>query len=401
MMNKKAYAIALALAMVVAVLPVFPAQTEASAGSLVWAVQPEMDFESIQYAPGYSPTGYIATRQDYYMFYVDGKTGAITGEHSATGGLRSPYQYGYYAAEDAFFYNHEYEYILESRATLDAASQGRTLSVWEVEKHGDQAYTYYEYVEGTKYAVYANGRFVSGFDYDYVVGGNAVAFVNMGGEWGYGGKYAIVGLDGAFLTDYLYDGVSALYFGFAAVRIGDTWGFVEASGETLLAPQFEDAVVIDSETAFVKQNGKFGILNVRASAAAQAPAPTPPEPAPPAPPAAGIGVLIDGMPLAFVDVQPQNVNGRILVPLRAIFEAMGAEIAFDTVTQTVTATKGDTVVVLTIGDASPTVNGVAVTLDQPGIIVDGRTLAPLRFVAEAFGGSVNWDGASQTAEISK
>ena len=113
-----------------------------------------------------------------------------------------------------------------------------------------------------------------------------------------------------------------------------------------------------------------------------------------------IKVIVDGKTLAF-DVPPQIVNGRTLVPLRAIFEEMGAEIEWDPDTQTVTATKDDVVVVLIIGDASPTVNDEVVELDQPGVIVDGRTLAPLRFVAEAFGGTVDWDGPSQTATITK
>jgi len=113
-----------------------------------------------------------------------------------------------------------------------------------------------------------------------------------------------------------------------------------------------------------------------------------------------IKVIIDGKPQAF-DVAPQNLGGRILVPLRAIFEEMGATIQWDDATQTVTATKDDTVVVLTIGDTSPTVNGQVVSLDQSGILVDGRTLAPLRFVAEAFDGMVDWDVANNTARISR
>ena len=109
-------------------------------------------------------------------------------------------------------------------------------------------------------------------------------------------------------------------------------------------------------------------------------------------------VLIDSKATAF-DVPPQNINGRLFVPLRAIFEALGADIEWDGSTQTVTAVKGDIVVTLTIGDTSPTVNGVVRTIDQPGVIVDGRTLAPLRFVAEAFGGSVDWVEAENTAYI--
>ncbi|MCL1805708.1 MAG: stalk domain-containing protein [Clostridiales bacterium] len=128
-------------------------------------------------------------------------------------------------------------------------------------------------------------------------------------------------------------------------------------------------------------------------------APASPAPSAPSPEAAdGIKVYIDGEAVAF-DVPPQNIGGRILVPLRAIFEALGAEIEWDGAAGTVIAQKGGTVVALTIGDASPTVDGEAVALDQPGVIVEGRTLAPLRFVAEAFGGSVEWDGAAQAAYI--
>jgi len=111
-----------------------------------------------------------------------------------------------------------------------------------------------------------------------------------------------------------------------------------------------------------------------------------------------ITVIINGEIILF-DVAPQIVNDRILVPVRAIFEAMGAEVSWDGDTDTVTAVKGETVVVLTIGDFNPTVNGVAVEIDQCGIIVDSRALAPLRFVGEAFGGTVEWVEEDLTAII--
>jgi len=111
-----------------------------------------------------------------------------------------------------------------------------------------------------------------------------------------------------------------------------------------------------------------------------------------------ISVYLDGRRLEF-DVPPQLMNDRTMVPLRAVFEAMGAHVDWDGETETVTGTKGDTVVVLTIGDTSPTINGQAVAIDQPGVIVNSRTLAPLRFVGEAFGGIVDWDGETQTVTI--
>ncbi|MCL2200527.1 MAG: stalk domain-containing protein [Oscillospiraceae bacterium] len=111
-----------------------------------------------------------------------------------------------------------------------------------------------------------------------------------------------------------------------------------------------------------------------------------------------ISVLIDNQRLSF-EVSPQIINGRTMLPMRAIFEAMGAEVEWRGETQTATARKGDTTVVLTVGSTSPTVNGVVVPIDQVGVIVAGRTLAPLRFVAEAFGGTVRWDNATRTAAI--
>ncbi|MCL1849527.1 MAG: stalk domain-containing protein [Clostridiales bacterium] len=111
-------------------------------------------------------------------------------------------------------------------------------------------------------------------------------------------------------------------------------------------------------------------------------------------------VFIDGDPIVF-DVPPQIVNDRILVPLRAIFQAMGAQVDWDGDAQSVTAVKGDRIVILTIGDASPTINGTSTPIDQSAIIVESRTLAPLRFVAEAFGGSVQWVGEENAAYITR
>ncbi len=112
-----------------------------------------------------------------------------------------------------------------------------------------------------------------------------------------------------------------------------------------------------------------------------------------------IKVYVDGQRISF-DVPPMIINGRTMVPLRAIFEAMGAVVTWDGATQTATGVKGSTTVMLTIGSLSPTINGVVVPLDVPARIVNSRTLAPLRFVGEAFGGSVSWDGTTRTVNIS-
>jgi len=109
-------------------------------------------------------------------------------------------------------------------------------------------------------------------------------------------------------------------------------------------------------------------------------------------------VEISGTVLNF-DVSPVIVNGRILVPIRTVFEAMGAKVSWEQATTTATAVKGSTTVILPVGSRAPTINGVVKPIDVPGTIIDGRTMAPLRFVCEAFGGKVEWSADTQTAVV--
>lgn len=109
-------------------------------------------------------------------------------------------------------------------------------------------------------------------------------------------------------------------------------------------------------------------------------------------------VFLDGQALSF-EVPPIIENDRTLVPLRAIFEALGATVDWDNATRTVTSRKGSTTVVLAIGSLTPTVNGQVRQLDVPAKIVADRTLAPLRFVGEAFGSTVDWEGSTRTINI--
>ncbi len=108
-------------------------------------------------------------------------------------------------------------------------------------------------------------------------------------------------------------------------------------------------------------------------------------------------VVLDGKKLTF-DAPPIVEDGRTLVPLRVIFEALGASVQWDPVLESVTATKGNTVIKLFIqGQAYK--NDVLVNLDVPTKLVNGRTMVPLRFVSETFGASVSWDAAAETVTI--
>ena len=103
-------------------------------------------------------------------------------------------------------------------------------------------------------------------------------------------------------------------------------------------------------------------------------------------------VYLDGKKIGF-DRLPVSEEGRMLVPLRAIFEALGAEIAWDGNTQTVTAVKDGTTISLTLGDKNATKNGETIELEVPAKSVGGRTFVPVRFIADSFGVEVGWNDA--------
>lgn len=109
-------------------------------------------------------------------------------------------------------------------------------------------------------------------------------------------------------------------------------------------------------------------------------------------------VIVDGKALSF-DVPPVIQDGRTLVPLRAIFEALGATLDWDETTQTVTATKGPLVIRLTIGDSTAYRGDTAVILDVPGLILAGRTMVQVRFISESLGGRADWIAESGRVEI--
>lgn len=99
------------------------------------------------------------------------------------------------------------------------------------------------------------------------------------------------------------------------------------------------------------------------------------------------------------DVAPQIIDGRTMVPVRAIFEGVGAEVDWNSDTKTITGSKNGINVVMTLDSNKATVNGNEITMDCAPLIIEGRTLAPARYVAEAFGCKVNWDSENKTVSI--
>ena len=117
--------------------------------------------------------------------------------------------------------------------------------------------------------------------------------------------------------------------------------------------------------------------------------------------AADITVTLDG---EVVDVESYGspatiVEGRTLVPLRAIFEALGASVEWDNVTRTVTSEKGADTISLTVGADTFYKNDEPIELDVPAQIINDRTMVPARAIAEAYGVGVEWDAATRTVVL--
>lgn len=116
-----------------------------------------------------------------------------------------------------------------------------------------------------------------------------------------------------------------------------------------------------------------------------------------------ITVTVNGQAVEF-DVPPQIINDRTMLPMRKIFEALGAEIEWIESSQAIIAAKGSLIITLRIGyedmSATDILTGETkkITLDSVPVILEERTLVPVRAVSEAFGLKVNWD--ADTSEVS-
>jgi hypothetical protein len=105
-----------------------------------------------------------------------------------------------------------------------------------------------------------------------------------------------------------------------------------------------------------------------------------------------------------LDSPPIIKNGRTLVPIGAIIEALGRTVSWDPNEKKVTVILGSTTIELWIGKNTTRVNGITKPIDSTNSkvvpeIINGRTMLPLRFVTENLGCTVQWDGSTQTITI--
>ncbi len=111
-----------------------------------------------------------------------------------------------------------------------------------------------------------------------------------------------------------------------------------------------------------------------------------------------ITVIVDGNKPEF-DVPPRSEHGRTLVPMRSIFEALGAKVEWIGEESKVVATKDDVIIALILGSNVMYKNQESITLDVPAKAIDGRTLVPARAVSEALDATVEWDPDTYTVTI--
>ena len=112
----------------------------------------------------------------------------------------------------------------------------------------------------------------------------------------------------------------------------------------------------------------------------------------------GITVTVNGESLVF-DSEPIIENDRLLVPMRVIFEALGADVSWDDSSKTASAVLGNNSVRITIGESVLYKNGSKITLDCSATIKNSRTLLPVRAVSEGLGADVDWNENEKTVII--
>ncbi|MFE9275930.1 copper amine oxidase N-terminal domain-containing protein [Paenibacillus glucanolyticus] len=114
--------------------------------------------------------------------------------------------------------------------------------------------------------------------------------------------------------------------------------------------------------------------------------------------AVNISVLIDGVKL-YTPQAPVMIQGRVMLPMRSIFEALDATVKWNQKTQTVTAVKDGTTVILKINSKTATINNQTVALDVPAKNLKGNTMVPVRFVSESLGQKIGWNSKTKTVTV--
>ncbi|MBQ2670780.1 MAG: copper amine oxidase N-terminal domain-containing protein, partial [Clostridia bacterium] len=116
-----------------------------------------------------------------------------------------------------------------------------------------------------------------------------------------------------------------------------------------------------------------------------------------------IHIIYNDKAVEYEDAKPVNTDGRVMIPFRAALETMNADVDYDDATKTVTATKGGTTITFELLDDTIYIdnNGEksTITMDVPMLVEGDRTYVPVRFMSNALGMDVGWNGDNETVVI--
>lgn len=116
-----------------------------------------------------------------------------------------------------------------------------------------------------------------------------------------------------------------------------------------------------------------------------------------------INIIYNGQLMTYTDAIPENINDRVMLPFRAVLEGMGATVNYEDASRLVTASRGNITLTFTLEDDTIYINNNGVNselkLDVPMIIKNDRTLVPIRFISNALGMQVGWEGDYNTVLI--
>lgn len=104
----------------------------------------------------------------------------------------------------------------------------------------------------------------------------------------------------------------------------------------------------------------------------------------------GIAISTGGSNVEFGKAKPLNKGGLLMVPMRPLFEALGARVTYNPISHQIAATRGEQIITMIMGAKTATINGRQTELDVPPSILFDETMVPLRFVAESLGVAVEY-----------
>ena len=248
----------------------------------IWKVEPKFEYHAF-YCPTEEYVAYFSDPDEKWELDLEtGEPGKSHGGHGATG-FNNPLVYD--AKLDLYGLIHE---TTDAVLPMDIADlKGmcivRLVEI-DTESFDDEDGGYYERWEGSRYAVMYDGELVTGFSYDLAYARGNVAFVYQGEKMGFVSK------EGEELTGFVFEGGDPVGKGLIGVCRDGKWDLVDEKGEAQTHYDFEDIITIDEETAFVKKDGKYGILYKNFAA-----------------------LYGDGMPYLDPDSVDQNLPGPVVI----------------------------------------------------------------------------------------